>query len=193
MKSGGKKTGGPPRGTDPGGPPRGTDPGGPPRGTDPGGPRRGTDPGGPRRRPDLGEVPRAPESGGARDRTESGDGRETSPVGEPVDWSRFPALTDFLRGYLHEDFPEEHGSSEEAARAFLRAASSSEREALLADWATLSRTIRGLSLEQIRTLLADDLGCAWQPGSLDEMDRLGSALGFAPMSRDLPPPRKNDR
>ena len=108
----------------------------------------------------------------------------TSPPSDHAAWTRdaLPALTGFLRGYLHEDFLEEHGSAEAAARAFRDAASPAELEALEADLDTLAQAVSDLPIARIRRLLVDELGSAWIPGSRAELERLIAALRQGPPS-----------
>jgi hypothetical protein len=48
-------------------------------------------------------------------------------AGPSLNRHEFPALTAFLRAYLHEDFPEEHGTTRAATIAFRRDATLGER------------------------------------------------------------------
>ncbi len=91
-----------------------------------------------------------------------------------------PALASFLRGYLHQDYAEEHGSAEAAARAFREAASAEELEALEADLEAFARAVADLPFARVRRLLADELGSAWEPASRKELDGLSAALRHSP-------------
>ena len=81
---------------------------------------------------------------------------------------RFPALTEFLRGYLHEDFAAEHGTAAAAAAVFCRDASPAERALLAGEIATLVAIAAALPVRRLRRFVTGDLGSAWEPGSLDE-------------------------
>ncbi len=78
----------------------------------------------------------------------------------------FPALSDFVKGYLHQDFVEEHGSALEAAAAFSRDASSSERRELAAELAKLVERAHGLPLSTLRRFVTRELGSGWEPQSV---------------------------
>lgn len=49
----------------------------------------------------------------------------------------YPALGQFLRGYLHQDMRDEHGSVENAAKDFWHAADVDERVAVAEEWKRL--------------------------------------------------------
>jgi hypothetical protein len=86
-----------------------------------------------------------------------------------LDKGEFPALTAFLRGYLHEDFVEEHGSAREAAAAFCRDASPEERRRLAEQIARLVEAARGLPPTALRRFVTRDLGSGWAPQSAADL------------------------
>ncbi len=100
----------------------------------------------------------------------------------PVDPASFPVLRAVLRGYLHEDFVEEHGSAIGALAAFRNDAAPAEREALAAEGARLRTAVGTLSLARLRRLLADGFGCAWSPATRGEADAFLRALAEGPGS-----------
>src|SRR5882724_5572195 len=55
----------------------------------------------------------------------------------PVSAGTFPALRRFLRGYLHEDWPEDHDTPAEAAEQFCEDASAEERQDVAREWEEL--------------------------------------------------------
>ncbi len=73
----------------------------------------------------------------------------------------FPALREFFRGYLHEDFAAEHGSVEAALAAFLAAAPADARAAAAREARAL--LARELPPATLREFLIDGLGAAWHP------------------------------
>ena len=75
----------------------------------------------------------------------------------------FRALSDFAKGYLHEDFIEEHGTALDAVTAFARAATANERAQLAKELASLIDRARGLPFSTLRTFVTRDLGSGWQP------------------------------
>lgn len=95
--------------------------------------------------------------------------------------ARFGTLRGFFRGYLHQDFGAEHGSAEEAARAYRSAASATELGVLVAEWAEFSAEVGGMRWRDVKRALVRELGSSWQPVSRRELERLGSVLtGEAP-------------
>jgi len=84
----------------------------------------------------------------------------------------FPSLMAFLRGYLHEDFPEEHGSLRGAVEAFCRDASLDERQQLVTELEALLRALHGHPARELRHFVTTELGSRWEPGSRDELAEL---------------------
>ena len=84
----------------------------------------------------------------------------------------FPSLVAFLRGYLHEDFPEEHGSLRGAVDAFCRDASLAERQQLVAELETLLRTLHDHPARELRRFVTTELGSRWEPGSREALAEL---------------------
>jgi len=99
----------------------------------------------------------------------------------------FPALRAFCRGYLHEDFLEEHGSPEGAMRAFLAVASPVERKRLAREWRAFSGQARRAALPALRRSVSDELGAAWSPKSRAEMEAV-FGLVEGPSGRPSPNP-----
>lgn len=95
--------------------------------------------------------------------------RQTAaPAGEDhrLDPLQFPRLAAFFRGYLHEDFPVEHGTAKQAAEAFRKDASRDDREGLAREIDALMRLTRDVPGASIRTFVTRALGCRWQPASV---------------------------
>lgn len=76
----------------------------------------------------------------------------------------FPALRDFLDGYLHEDFVQEHGTPEAAVRAFIADASADEQNQLRNDAQRFAAAIHDWPWSDARLALRR-LGGSWTPGS----------------------------
>lgn len=83
-----------------------------------------------------------------------------------------PALVNFARGYLHEDFVSDYGSAQGAVTAFLADASKGERQALAHDLARLAREVRSWSLMDLQAFVAHELRSAWRPESADDLATL---------------------
>jgi uncharacterized membrane protein len=81
----------------------------------------------------------------------------------------FPTLTAFVRGYLHEDFPEIHGSVRDAAAAFSRDASPDERRLLAQELESLLRATTDRPARELRRFVAAELGSRWEPGSRQDL------------------------
>ena len=84
---------------------------------------------------------------------------------------QFPALSEFLAGYLHEDFLQEHGSPAAAARAFAADANAPDRQALVVEMRRFLGLTEGWPLNDLRQALTT-LGAAWRPASRAEVEAL---------------------
>ena len=84
----------------------------------------------------------------------------------------FPALTAFAKGYLHEDFPEVHGSARDAAAAFSSEASPEERRQLAGELESLTSLLARLPVRAVRRFITDDVGSRWEPKSREELVEL---------------------
>lgn len=94
----------------------------------------------------------------------------------PVSAATFPALRKFLRGYLHEDWQEEHDSPAEAAEQFCEDASAEEREDVAREWEAFRQRTKNLSLPEISGLLNSHLGAAWSPKTMDQIEAMSAVL-----------------
>ena len=72
----------------------------------------------------------------------------------------FPSLMAFLRGYLHEDFPEVHGSLRGAVTAFSKDASPDERRRLADELAALLRVVSDRPERDLKRFVTSELGTA---------------------------------
>lgn len=77
---------------------------------------------------------------------------------------RFPHLSAFLSGYLHQDFTLDHKTPADALRSFLADANPQERDALQRDWRLFLEAADGLQWRDLRAAFSK-LGGAWLPGS----------------------------
>ena len=93
--------------------------------------------------------------------------------------SRFPVLTSLLRGYLHEDFPEVHGSVLAAIAAFCADASPEERRTLTRELEMLARWAAGRPTREVRSFVTKGLGSRWEPASRDEILEMLEAVRTA--------------
>lgn len=96
-------------------------------------------------------------------------GNETK-VGE------YPALRQFMHGYLHEDFLEEYGSAEDAAAEFCQDADPEERAQVAAEWRSFLKDTSELPITTVRRLLSDKYGCAWHFEEKVEFERFSATL-----------------
>jgi len=92
-----------------------------------------------------------------------------------IDLSQYPALSNFLRGYLHQDAPVEYGSSLAAAHQFRRDAD--ERETLVVR-GELDRLlwVTAQSSESELANILTALGSSWHFTSRKEIEQLRDAL-----------------
>jgi hypothetical protein len=84
----------------------------------------------------------------------------------------FPSLMAFLRGYLHEDFPEVHGSLRGAVAAFSKDASPAERQVLADELESLLGAMAGRPARELRRFVTAELGSRWEPASREELAEL---------------------
>lgn len=76
--------------------------------------------------------------------------------------ANFPALREFLRGYMHQDMQEEYGSAENAAKQFWRDADAEQRRATAQEWNRLTAQFKDRPLPELNRTLTGDLGSAQQ-------------------------------
>jgi len=107
--------------------------------------------------------------------------RSRPPSTHAISADDFPALRDFLAGYLHEDFADEHASPEGAVRAFARDADEGELQALKDDSRRFAERIAEWSSADARRALRS-LGAAWAPRSHTALQLLLSAIANAKQS-----------
>lgn len=83
----------------------------------------------------------------------------------------FPALREFLRGYLHQDMQEEHGSVENAAKQFWRDADAEQRKAAAHEWKKLRAHFKEQPVAQLNRALTRELGSSQQlqPADLEKI------------------------
>ena len=93
-----------------------------------------------------------------------------------VSAAEFPALRQFLRGYLHEDWMEEYDSPAEAVRQFLEDADAGERQQLASEWQMFRERTKTEPLAAVGKLLADKLGSSWRPRNAEELEEVSLAL-----------------
>jgi hypothetical protein len=88
----------------------------------------------------------------------------------------FPALRQFMHGYLHEDFMEEYGSAEDAAAEFCQDADPEEREQVADEWRRFLKATSELPINTVRKLMTEKFGSAWHFEDKDEFERFSSTL-----------------
>lgn len=97
---------------------------------------------------------------------------------EPFDPENYPALSEFLPAYLHEDFVEEYGSATKAMEALVADASGDQIRNVKDDWQALRRAFADRPVDDLHHALAE-LGIAWQPQSADELRGVDEVLNRA--------------
>ena len=90
--------------------------------------------------------------------------------------AEYAALSNFLRGYLHEDSALEHGSPMAAARAFRKDADERETAIVRSELDYLLQTTSAMPESQLIRILEYDLGCRWHFHSKKEVEQLRDAL-----------------
>ena len=107
----------------------------------------------------------------------SGERKSKRPPRRPrLDPDEFPCLRAFVRGYLHEDFVEVHGSPLRAAAAFCADASAEEQQRFDREIEVLVDATEGRSPRVLRRFLTESLGGSWAPRSTDELRALRAAI-----------------
>lgn len=94
-----------------------------------------------------------------------------------------PAIHQFLRGYLHQDWQDEYDSPAEAAQQFCDDASPEERQDLAREWETFRRQTKNLSLPAVSKVLNSKLGADWSPKSLADFDAVSAV--FRPFAHKM--------
>lgn len=90
---------------------------------------------------------------------------------------RYPALADFVTGYLNQDVFDIYGSPAEAANAFRAEASVREVEAVYRDWLDFLDRTASLSAAERRDLFARSFDPGWLPRSFRQLTALFDRLG----------------
>ena len=88
----------------------------------------------------------------------------------------YPALKQFARAYLHEDFVHEYGGAVDAAHAFRADATAEERRALAAELEQLAEASSGWPPARLATFLTGTLGAAWASPSPKALRDMAAAL-----------------
>src|SRR6266496_1866143 len=88
----------------------------------------------------------------------------------------FPALRQFMHGYLHEDFMDEYDSAEDAAAEFCQDADPEEREQVADEWRRFLKATHELPITTVRKLMTEKFGSAWHFEDKDEFERFSSTL-----------------
>src|SRR6202789_3652738 len=121
-----------------------------------------------------GWILRADELSGVSAMKKAGD--DGKKAGSEISAKHFPALRAFMRSYLHQDFGEEYGSVEEAAKAFCDDATEAEIATVSAEWRTFLAETRGRPAAEINNLLGSKLGSAWNLTGVDELNEITRAF-----------------
>jgi hypothetical protein len=90
----------------------------------------------------------------------------------------FPALRDFLAGYLHQDYGREHRTPQGAVQAFSCDATAEELKRLQAEAVRFAAAIAGWPWRDARRAFRD-LGAAWAPASQSTLAAFLQAIGAA--------------
>jgi hypothetical protein len=103
--------------------------------------------------------------------------RKTAPKAPAeVSAADYPALRQFLRGYLHEDWREEYDSAADAARQFAEDAEAGERRQLALEWQTFREHTKNWSLATVNKALSEALGGSWRVVDPKELDAVSQVL-----------------
>ncbi len=89
---------------------------------------------------------------------------------------KFAALSEFLRGYLHQDVTAEYGSAEKALRSFRADADSTQLHRVQADWRKFQHEHQGKTLAETNAVLTGELGSSWAFAGDGELHRFSELL-----------------
>ena len=95
--------------------------------------------------------------------------------GDGIDPREYSALSNFFRGYLHQDVAVEHGSPAAAAHAFRNDADERETTIVRSELGRLLTETGSLPFAELSHVL-EILGCSWQFHTREEVERLRDAL-----------------
>ena len=95
---------------------------------------------------------------------------------KPINLAQYSALSNFLRGYLHEDSALEYDSPSAAARAFRKDADERETAIVRFELDHLLQMTSVLPESQLIRSLENDLGCRRHFHSRKELEQLRDAL-----------------
>ena len=87
----------------------------------------------------------------------------------------FPHLSEFARGYLHQDLIPEHGSALQATLAYLRDLTPAERKKVADEAFHLRGALKELSSAEANQVMAE-LGSSWTFVSKDELEQVLQTL-----------------
>jgi hypothetical protein len=93
----------------------------------------------------------------------------------PFDPESYPALTEFLPAYLHEDYEVEYGSAARAFAALVSDANGDQIRNVKEEWHALRQVFSGRPLPDMQNGLVQ-LGAAWQPQSEQELQAVDEIL-----------------
>jgi len=96
-------------------------------------------------------------------------GRGSRPTLSAAD---YPTLESFFSGYLHEDFVADHGSPEGALRTFQTDADKEEQRRFAREAEGLLDAAANLPFDVVAEFIGRDLGAAWRPTNLGQLERL---------------------
>ena len=97
---------------------------------------------------------------------------------QAFDPAAYPALRDFLPGYLHQDFRDEFGSAMGAVKVFLSEASGDEILQVKEEWQLLRNAFLGRPLKDLQDALRK-LGSGWMPEHEMEVQGVDKMLSGA--------------
>ena len=101
---------------------------------------------------------------------------KAAPSSPQISETAFPALRQFLRGYLHEDWKEEYDSPADAAQQFCEDADPQERQLVAGEWIAFCQQTKNLSLPVISGLLSGKLGAAWNAQSAADLQAISAVF-----------------
>ena len=108
--------------------------------------------------------------------TAKNDSHSSKPDASSISATSFPALRQFLRGYLHQDWQDEYDSPAEAAQQFCEDTDGDDRKQVADEWIAFRQHTKNLSYPAIATLLSDKLGSSWHLKSPDDLEAISAVF-----------------
>ncbi|MFL6514826.1 MAG: contact-dependent growth inhibition system immunity protein [Chthoniobacterales bacterium] len=93
-------------------------------------------------------------------------------AGHVIRADEFRVLSEFLSGYLHQDFRSEYETPKAAVKAYRREATHDEVERLRIQFERFVAETRAMPFTAVQQLLVDEFHSGWLPQSREDLTKL---------------------